>query len=100
MSNQMTIESLDLEKITRAARIQGGVDLIHRLLSDFQLDPDDPGYLGFVNVGKDHFLDETDSRVFCFICQNPHIFMPILGALGGKVEGDRFDEDETIFYLG
>jgi hypothetical protein len=99
MSTEITIESLDLEKISRAARIQGGVDLIHRILSDFQLDPDDPGYLGFVNVGNGHFLDEIDNRVFCFICANPQIFRPIIEALGGGIEQDRLDEDETVFFL-
>jgi hypothetical protein len=98
MKGTELIGTKDLGVLTRSARIIGGVDLLQRLLHDFQLDPDDPGYLGYVNVGKDHFLDETDSRVFCFICDNPQIFMPIIEALGGGIEGDRLDEDETVFF--
>lgn len=70
------------------------IDLLMIFMEDYQFDPDDPGYLGFINIGVD-LLDYEDAKTFRFICQHPLMFEDILYSLGGMTERG-FDEDETV----
>ena len=70
------------------------IDLLIVFMEDYQFDPNDPGYLGFLNVGWD-LLDYEDAKTFRFICQHPLMFEDILYSLGGMTERG-FDEAETV----
>jgi hypothetical protein len=70
------------------------IALLIVFMEDYQFDPDDPGYLGFINVGMD-LLDPEDAKTFRFICEHPLMFEDILYSLGGMTERG-FDEEETV----
>ena len=70
------------------------IALLMVFMDDYQFDPDDPGYLGFLNVGMD-LLDYEDAKTFRFICEHPLMFEDILYSLGGMTERG-FDEEETV----
>jgi len=88
----------DANPLTRKARIIRAINLLDQFLNDYQFDPSDSGYLGFINVGRELLVKEEDRNTWSFICQNPRLFEIVLDALGGKTE-NGFREDETVFRL-
>jgi hypothetical protein len=71
------------------------VKMLVAIKEDYQLDPEDPGYLGFINVGV-CWSEEEDWRTWSYIVSRPDLFKPIFEELGLVVEG-RLDLEETVF---
>jgi hypothetical protein len=88
----------DANPLTRKARIVRAINLLEQFMNDYQFDPNDSGYLGFLNVCIELLVKEEDRNTFSFICQNPGLFEMVLDALGGRTE-NGFHENETIFHL-
>ncbi len=88
----------DANPLTRRERIIRAINLLEKFMNDYQFDPNDSGYLGFLNVGRDLLVKEEDKNTFSFICQNPRLFEMVLDALGGRT-ANGFHENETIFHL-
>ena len=72
------------------------VKMLVDIKEDYQFNPEDPGYLGFINVGLDQWIGEEYKRTWTYIVSKPDLFYPIFEELGLVVEG-RFDLDETVF---
>jgi len=72
------------------------VKMLVAIKEDFQFDPEDPGYLGFINVGMGLLVGDDDRRTWSYIVSRPDLFKPIFKELGLEVEG-RLDLDETVF---
>lgn len=89
-----------------AEQFKQAIDLLEKFRTDFQFDKQDPGYLGFLNVGVD-ILDEEDVPTWLLICDRQMIFRPILHELGLDIEGPDaplfgyplMNKDETVFVL-
>lgn len=64
---------------------------------DYQFDPKDPGYLGFINVGLDQWVGEEYKRTWTYIVSKPDLFYPIFEELGLEVAG-HMRLDETVFF--
>jgi hypothetical protein len=72
------------------------VKMLVTIKEDYQFDPDDSGYLGFINVGVDQWIGDDHKRTWTYIVSKPDLFYPIFEELGLAVEG-RLDLDETVF---
>ena len=79
-------------------QILSAVEQLVDISQDFQFDTQDPGYLGFVNVGLDLWVGEESKATWTYIVNNPDLFGPIMDRLGLVIEG-RLDIDETVFTL-
>ena len=79
-------------------QILSAVEQLVDISQDFQFDTQDPGYLGFVNVGLDLWVGEESKAAWTYIVNHPDLFGPIMDRLGLVIEG-RLDIDETVFTL-
>jgi hypothetical protein len=71
-----------------------GVDFLKTVKNDFQLDKNDPGYLGFLNCG----IEITDDPGFAILAKYPSKFASVMEEMGIGTE-DGIREDETVFIL-
>jgi hypothetical protein len=71
-----------------------GVDFLKTVKNDFQLDKNDPGYLGFLNCG----IGITDDPGFAILAKYPSKFASVMEEMGIGTE-DGIREDETVFIL-
>jgi hypothetical protein len=73
---------------------KAGVLFLHNVKNDYQFNPNDPGYLGFLNCGE----DITDDPGFMIVVDNQEEFEPIMEGLGLTTE-QGIHADETVFTL-
>ena len=79
-------------------QILSAVELLADIRKDYQFDPLDPGYLGFINVGIDLLVGEESKNAWTYIVNRPDLFKPIIEELGLVIDG-KLDIDETVFTL-
>ena len=77
------------------------IDLLQKVRDDFQLDKDHEGYLGFLTIGTDIWLEEEDVPTWHLIYDRFAIFKPIMHELGLEIEGGAgfMNLEETVFIL-
>ena len=86
----------DFKETSETSRlIQEGTNLLATFLNDYQFDEESDEFIDFINVGLPILVPEKH-EAWRFVCENPEIFKPIIGKLGGIVEGN-LDLDETVF---
>jgi hypothetical protein len=73
---------------------KAGVLFLHNVKNDYQFNPNDPGYLGFLNCGE----DITDDPGFMIVVDNQEEFKPIMEELGLTTE-QGIHTEETVFTL-
>jgi hypothetical protein len=73
---------------------KAGVLFLHNVKNDYQFNPNDPGYLGFLNCGE----DITDDPGFMIVVDNQEEFKPIMEELGLTTE-QGIHAEETVFTL-
>ena len=79
-------------------QILSAVELLADISQDYQFDPLDSRYLGFINVGIDLLVAEESKTAWTYIVNRPDLFKPIIEELGLAIEGE-LDIDETVFTL-
>ncbi len=72
------------------------VKMLVDIKEDYQFNPEDPGYLGFINVGLDLWVGRDAKRTWFYIVSRPDLFKPIFEELGLVLE-EGLDLDETVF---
>ena len=73
---------------------KAGILFLINVRNDFQLDPNSPGYLGFLNCGE----DITDDPGFMVVVKNQEEFHQYLESLGLDTE-EGIRAEETVFIL-
>jgi hypothetical protein len=74
-----------------------GIELLSLFAKDYQLEPHHPEYTGFLNVSIDDMIEWAST--WSYVCENPHIFIPVISQLGMSLEGGRLNQEETVFYV-
>jgi hypothetical protein len=69
---------------------------LESIASDYQLDPDSEGYLGFINVYEDGFYNEDEAEGFREFVNTWPKYRPMMERFGLDVE-DNPDIEETVF---
>jgi hypothetical protein len=74
-----------------------GIELLSLFAKDYQLDPYCAEYTGFLNVSIDDMIEWAST--WSYVCENPHIFIPVISQLGMSLEGGSLNQEETVFYV-
>ncbi|HPI81949.1 MAG TPA: hypothetical protein PK122_01840 [Candidatus Paceibacterota bacterium] len=69
---------------------------LESIANDYQMDPNDPQYLGFVNVYEDGFFNSDEKDGFIEFVRTWPRYKPMMDRLGINVE-DNPDIEETVF---
>lgn len=81
----------------KIAGYMSALQLIEDIRNDYQLDPMDENYMGFINVGGDLWVGEEQRNAWKLICSRPQFFEDLIESVGLIVEGGRINYDETVF---